>query len=115
MASGWRVAALLALAVVIGAGAFAVGRMTRDDESAAPPAATRIEESSVEVSIPPLAASRRVPALSEPSAEAAAPATSATPEVSGPSASEPSGSAPPSGGGGGGGSEAPVIVGGGTE
>ena len=115
MRSPVRYAVLLALAVAIGVAAFAVGRTTRDDDPAATSRATRLEQSRVDVSIPPLASVRPVPGLRQPPAEAAAPTAGAAPAASAQATPAPSGSAPSGGGSGGGGSGTPVVVGGGTE
>ena len=112
-----RWAALAALVLVVAAGAFAVGRMTRPEPAAQPGAAT-LSESSVDVSIPALAVRGRVPALREAPAEAPSSSAGGEPAASGGSTSTGttgSGAAPTGGGGGGSPSEAPVIVGGGTD
>ena len=111
-----RWAALAALVLVVAAGAFAVGRMTRPDPEAQAGAAT-LSESSVDVSIPALAVTGRVPALREAPAEAS-PSAGGEPVASGgsPSTGTTGSSGGATGGGGGGSpSEAPVIVGGGTD
>ena len=117
MASPRRWAALAALVLVVAAGAFAAGRMTRPEPAAQPPAAT-LSKSSVDVSIPALAVSGPVPALKETPAEGPAAAggevaTSGGSPSTGTTGS--SGGTPSGGGGGGSTSDSPVIVGGGTD
>lgn len=116
MASRRSWAALAALVLLVAAGAFAAGRMTRPEAAAQPGAAT-LSESSVDVSIPALAVRGRVPALREAPAEAP-PSAGGEQAASGGSpstGSTGSGGAPTGGGGGGGTSETPEIVGGGVD
>jgi len=111
-----RWAALAALVLVVAAGAFAVGRMTRPDPEAQPPAAT-LSESSVDVSIPSLAVSGGVPGLKEAPAEAPSVAAGepAAPGGSPSTGTTGSSGAPTGGGGGGSTSDTPDIVGGGAD
>ena len=117
MAAPRQLAVFAALALIAAAVAFTAGRLTRSEE-AAQPATPELKRTNVEVSLPALAVSKRVPALKE-KAVASSTTPGEAPVQSAPTELLSTGGVAPSGGSGGGstggGSSPPVVVGGGTE